>query len=579
MRTRNQASGDRSQGGRHSRTLLFSLLFFLSPISCLLFPIFAQEPYGQSQISSAELNKKLSDHISLDLRKIDVLDVLKFFSTKAGLNFVTSQNVNAKVTLFLKDVTISNALEIILISTGLAIREKEGVLYVMTEEEYTALYGESYRDQREIKIVEVKYTSPDKVGEILGGLKSSIGKIIIDAQTGTLVLIDTREKIELMDKMVAKLDIPTVERIIPTETKIFELSYNKAADLQPQAQVLLTQGVGRLQADEKTNRLVVTDFPHAIERIQTLIEAFDRKTREVYIETKMVQVRLSNDYEMGIEWEAIINQGPERNKFRINNAGTFPISANTSRFTRTIIGDLGREDIQATIDMLHEFGDAKTLASPQITVEHGKEATILVGTREAYVTSTVSQADASTTTSESITFVDVGVQLKVTPEINQDGYVSMKISPEVSAVGREITTANGNTIPIVDTTNASTQVTVKSGRTVLIGGLMKDDLSKTVDKFPLLGDIPFFGALFRYTTDSKTKTELVIFLTPRIVEGNELLPFSDTASAKRFESLKVMKDMGPDIPTPALDETPHSMRELEEQVRDRITKLRTRTAG
>ncbi|MSR78479.1 MAG: type II and III secretion system protein, partial [Candidatus Omnitrophica bacterium] len=95
------------------------------------------------------------------------------------------------------------------------------------------------------------------------------------------------------------------------------------------------------------------------------------------------------------------------------------------------------------------------------------------------------------------------------------------IHPEVSSVGRTLDTSNGNAIPIVSTTNATTQVTVKDGHTVLIGGLMKDEVSKAVDKFPFLGDIPILGAFFRTTNNSITKTELVIFLTPHIVEGNE----------------------------------------------------------
>jgi type II secretory pathway component GspD/PulD (secretin) len=304
------------------------------------------------------------------------------------------------------------------------------------------------------------------------------------------------------------------------------LSYNKAADVQAQIQSLLTPGVGSSKVDEKTNRIYVTDFDHALKRINELVTAFDRKTREVYIEAKMVQVRLSNEYQMGIDWD--------HTKTKTQKFMNFP-KTSTASFGRLVLGDLGRQEFQATIDLLHAFGATKTLAAPQLTVEHNQEASILVGTREAFVTSTVSQASATTTTSESITFVDVGVKLKIKPSINKDDFVSLVITPEVSAVGRTLTTVSGNEIPIVDTTNATTQVLVKDGHTVLIGGLMKDEVVKEVNKFPILGDVPILGAAFRNVNDDVIKTELVIFLTPHIVEGDEALPFSPTASGKAFQ--------------------------------------------
>lgn len=540
----------------------FSLFIFLLVNSCFLQMGYTQTAYTRSYEFSDQVSNKLIRDISIDLRKIDVVDVLKFLATKADLNIVTSQNVNAKVTLFLKNVTIGNALDIILISSGLAVREKDGVLYVMTEEEYLALYGESYRDQRHIKMVQIKYIDPNHVTEALGGVKSAIGKVIIDKPTGTVVLIDTEDKITIMEKIIEQLDIPTIQRILPTQTEVYELNYNKVTTVEAQIRQLLTDGVGKLQSDEKTNRLVITDFPHVMRNIETIIRAFDRKTREVFIETKLIQVRLSDHYVMGIDWQQVVNEGPERNKFRVNNNGNFGVSGLTEpddNFFQSVVGDIGREDLQATIEMLHAFGDTKTLAAPQITVENGQEASINVGSKEAYVTSTISQADSTTTTSESVTFVDVGVLLKVTPQINQEGFISMKVSPEVSAVRETIVTGNANEIPIINTTNASTQVTVKDGHTVLIGGLMKEDITKNIDKLPVLGDLPFVGALFRNTDDEKIKTELVIFLTPHIVNGDEKSPFISTYRSKNFDSSNRFRD-------------------LKQEIEDRLAKLQKREA-
>jgi len=128
----------------------------------------------------------------------------------------------------------------------------------------------------------------------------------------------------------------------------------------------------------------------------------------------------------------------------------------------------------------------------------------------------------------------VGVQLKVTPSINQDGYVTMKIKPEVSSVSSTLTTALGNQIPIVATSTAETTVMVKDGTTIVIAGLMSEKSTEKTEKIPLLGDLPFIGAAFKGWHETVEKTELVFFLTPTIISGRE----SVTGVASLFEKKK-----------------------------------------
>jgi len=188
------------------------------------------------------------------------------------------------------------------------------------------------------------------------------------------------------------------------------------------------------------------------------------------------------------------------------------------------VGTLATDDYTATLKLLKTIGETKLLSSPRITAINNEEASILVGTREAYITESVTQGESTTTTSESVTFLDVGVQLKVTPIINEDGFVTMKIKPEVSSVARILTTSQGNEIPIIDTTTAETKVMVKDGHTIIIGGLIKDETVRTIKKIPILGDIPFLGMAFRQVDEDKEKTELVVFLTPHIITGDKDMP-------------------------------------------------------
>ncbi|MDP2940724.1 MAG: TonB family protein, partial [Candidatus Omnitrophota bacterium] len=193
---------------------------------------------------------------------------------------------------------------------------------------------------------------------------------------------------------------------------------------------------------------------------------------------------------------------------------------------------------KAIVDLLRTIGDTKILSSPRIMVLNNQEAKILVGSKDAYITSTTSQAAGSTTvTSQTVNFVDVGIKLFVTPTINRDGFVTMKIKPEVSSSKRTDITSDGKItqIPIVTTSESETTVMVKDGVTIIIGGLQKDKREKLVKKVPILGDIPIIGHAFRNTSDDLTKTELVILLTPHIMSGEST--FSDFREVKPTEGV------------------------------------------
>jgi general secretion pathway protein D len=178
-------------------------------------------------------------------------------------------------------------------------------------------------------------------------------------------------------------------------------------------------------------------------------------------------------------------------------------------------------DYSFIINAVEGFGRTKILSSPKIAVLNNQEAKILVGTKEAYVTTTVSQTGTGTAiTSEQVNVIDVWVKLYVTPTISREGFISMKVRPEISSKTiLPLRTSQGNEIPIVETSEAQTTVQVKDGNTVIIAGLMKNERSKNVAGIPFLSRLPILGIPFRSTSESGKQTELVILLTPRIVTG------------------------------------------------------------
>ncbi|MCK4520232.1 MAG: type II secretion system protein GspD, partial [Candidatus Omnitrophica bacterium] len=455
----------------------------------------------------SSLSQGLAEEVSLDLRGIDIVEVIKFLSMKGNFNIVTTSDVQGKVTLFLKNVAISDVLDIILLINNLACEKKDNIITIMTESEYEAIYGEPYKDNRILKVINLKYANVSNLLTVLSNIKSDIGKVISDSTSGTLLLIDVPVKIKEMEELAKKLDLPTINRILPVVTEVFELSYAKAVDLEPKISLLLSEGVGSIRMDERTNTIIVTDLPHSLEEIKKTVRAFDAKDRQVLIEAKIVDVVLSDDYYAGIDWSAFLSRSKD---FLFD--GTFPFGSTGASSLAVSIGELATDDFEFALTLIKSVGDARIVAAPHIIVCSGEEATFMVGTREAYVTSTITTGEVVTTTSESVEFIDTGTTLYVTPVINKDGFVKMHIKPEVSSVKEWLETTEGNKIPIVDTSNVETEVLIKDGKTVIIAGLIREAITKVKRKVPFLGDLPLIGFLFRNISDEKQKRELIIFL-------------------------------------------------------------------
>ncbi|MBL7156744.1 MAG: TonB C-terminal domain-containing protein [Candidatus Omnitrophica bacterium] len=455
------------------------------------------------------------DTISLDLKGMDIVEVLKTLASKGKMNLVVGSNVRGRVTMFLKDVDVKEAFEIILLANNLASDKKGDIVYVMTERDYEALYGRKYADKKEAKIIQLKYAKPAEVNKALNQIKTKIGKVIVDEASNTIVIIDAPQAVLQAVELVKRIDKPTT-------TKIFELNYANTADIKDKIGENLTKGVGMVQIDERTNKIIITDLEERMDEIEEIISALDDKVQQVLIEAKILEINLSDEYKLGIDWEVVSNEFQKvlskdigiKSQFKLASAGGLVPGG------EIMIGAFGEGDYAAMVQALKKVGDANILSSPRITVLNNEEAKILVGSSEPYATNTVTQGTSTTTVATELNFLDIGVKLYVTPTINRDGFVSMKIRPEVSSSTSSYTYGDpSTTVPIVDTTHAETSVMVKDGITIIIAGLIKDERKSTTNKVPFLGDIPLVGQIFSKTEDSVTKKELVIFLTPHIISG------------------------------------------------------------
>ncbi|MFH1504403.1 MAG: secretin N-terminal domain-containing protein [Candidatus Omnitrophota bacterium] len=451
--------------------------------------------------------------ISLDVKGMDVVDVLKILSDEGGFNLSISGSVSGRVTLFLKNIDVWDALEIVLISSRLAYEKKGEIICVTAERDYELKYGKKFWDEKKVSTFSFKHAKAIRVKELFSQMVSNIGKVIVDEPTNTLVVIDIPERISEMREIVKEIDKPL-------ETKVFELNYIKVEDLESKLVDILTEGIGALKIDSASSKVIVTDYPKKLQEIEEIIKAFDEKPLQVLIDAKIVEITPSKNFYSGISWDYWIQK-----YFKMTGVFNLPYSTTTDRITIGTNGSTASEkgEYRGMLDFLQTFGEAKVLSTPRVLALNNQEAKILVGTKEAYITSTTSAVGDNTVRAQSVNFVDVGVKLYVTPTINKEKYITLKIRPEVSTSERaSITSDNVITqIPIVTTSEAETSLIVKNGVSIFLAGLRRINRDKQRKQVPILGDIPVLGYFFRSNEDEWAKNELVIILTPYIVSGDK----------------------------------------------------------
>jgi len=426
------------------------------------------------------------EKLSLNFQNIEIRSLLQVIADFTNFNIVTSDSVTGSVTLRLKDVPWDQALDIILQSKGLGMRKNGNVLVIAPKDELAA-----------------------------------------------------KDKLELE----AKNSVQSLESV---RTQDFKLNYAKAADIATQitaggggpASARILSQRGSVIAEARTNQLFVTDIPSRLEQVQALIAKLDVAVRQVLIEARIVEasdsfgkslgVRLggrpfntTNNVMFGNSYIAPnvpvgsvptlgINVGTNAGDF-LNMpavgqngfpASTFALSLFNSSMTRLLNLEISASEAD---------GKSKIVSSPRIVTADQVKALIEQGTELPYQQATSSGAT-------SISFRKANLKLEVTPQITPEGNIILNVDVNKDSVGRE--TSNGFAI---DTKHIQTQVLVENGGTVVIGGIFEQNDRDNETKVPLLGDLPGVGNLFKQKTRSATKSELLVFITPKMLTNGAAL--------------------------------------------------------
>lgn len=310
--------------------------------------------------------------------------------------------------------------------------------------------------------------------------------------------------------------------MVDVQTQVIQLKYLTATQAQNMTRKLLS-AKGDMKINETANNMIVTDYSDNITKIRNLIDEVDTAPKQVLIEAKILDITSSDlralgvtynfDYAPAGDFKGLFDRGT---RFQEELDSTVTLDEQSTSITGGQITlntlTLKGFTLEATIDALIRDGKAHLLASPSIAVINGQEARIVIGERFPYKERT--QTTSGTT--ETTKFVDIGTSLKVNPQINDDGYITLSLHPEVSSLVSALDAG-----PRVATREADTTVRIKEGETLVIGGLIRQSDNRSEDKIPVLGDIPVLGHLFRRSEQDVQQTELAVFITPRILFSRE----------------------------------------------------------
>ena len=436
-------------------------------------------------LSAKEMEKRknefsyVGDRISLNFQDIEVRAVLQLIADFTELNLVASDTVSGRITLRLQNVPWDQALELVLKTKGLDKRQIGNVLMVAPAAEIAE------RERQEIE----------------------------------------------SNKQIAEL--------APLQSEFVRIRYAQAQQIVGLFQAgsedggsLISQR-GSVVVDARTNSLIITDTAAKLAEIRELIEQVDIPVRQVMIESRIVIAQSDLTHSLGIEWgggyiddvngNILSASGDAQNVIGLNNSiinGETP----SLSYPGALLVDLGVAStsgfalgftsndlfLTAEISALEAAGQGEVVSQPKVITGDKQQATIKSGTEIPY-----QEAAASGATSTS--FKEAVLELEVTPNITPDDRVMLDLNVKQDSVGDLVPSGRGGFIPSIDTTEITTQVLVGNGETVVLGGVFKTEDLETVNKVPFFGDIPYVGAFFRSETRNNTKTETLIFITPRIL--------------------------------------------------------------
>ena len=453
-------------------------------------PVVDEVQEGSSLFS--ESKEYEGQRLTLNFQDIETRAVLQLLAETSGRNIVVSDTVQGNVTLRLRNVPWDQALDIVMTTKGLAMRQNGNVIIVAPAEEIAARETADLEAQAAIQDLEpmyseflqVNYAKASDLANLIGAqagdgnaMLSDRGSIAVDDRTNTLLVQDTADKLENIRRMVRTLDVPIKQVLI--ESRIVVVNDNFSRDLG------VRLGFTAYDENSSGDGAIVTSGTGT--GTDTMVNSIIDNLGTTGQVTPVEVPTLGDRYNVNV-----------------------PISEAAGRFSLAVLERDYLVDLELTA--LEAEGRGEIVSTPRVITANQKEARIEQGVEIPYQQS----ASSGATT---VQFKKAVLSLEVTPQITPDNNIIMDLRVHKDSVGDVISTGGlGGTVPSIDTRAVETQVLVEDGQTVVLGGIYETERRETVNKVPFLGDIPAVGVLFRSKQVKNDKSELLIFVTPRILE-------------------------------------------------------------
>ncbi len=447
------------------------------------------KPVSERAAAAAEAEETKTytgERLTLNFQDIETRAVLQLLADTSGLNIVVSDTVVGNVTLRLQNVPWDQALDIVLRTKGLDMRQHDNVIIVAPADEIAERERRELEAKKQIEelvplrseFIQVNYAKAGELAALIGGgnaLLSERGSVAIDERTNTLLVQDTAEKLAEVRRLVRQLDIPIRQVLIESRIVIANDDFSRELGVRV--------GATGVTDNSSDGLIAVTGSSSGAETI--------------------VQSGLNNLQDSGQPFPG--NLPSQADRFNVN----LPVANPAGRVALAILDSDYLVDLE--LAALQSEGRGEVISTPRIVTSNQKSASIEQGVEIPYQEAASSGATATQ-------FKKAVLRLEVTPQITPDDRIIMDLLVSNDSVGEQVPSATGGFVPSIDTNEVNTQVLVKNGETVVLGGIYITDRRNTTNKVPYLGDLPVVGRLFKSTINSSQKSELLVFVTPKILK-------------------------------------------------------------
>ena len=547
----------------NSKQIAAKQITALALASGLLVPAAAQAAPKPAAAKPAAVHALTSsaDDVTLDFVGADINDVLKALAMQTRTNIVSGNDVKGPITVSLAHVSLEEALDLITKLSGYQYAKVGRTYLVGTPAAIQTLTASGTAQTPAVTaVLSFSYSDPgslaEEIKQLYPNVKATVGKAVSgSAGGGVLVVTGTESDVEGVRRMVSDSESAISRNVGTSETVLYKIRYAAADDLQsllnrlvpslittpapvmgvipPAPTTADSSGVtatttsygaagtggtttavtGNLPVKATTTALLLTGSAGDITRARQVLATVDIRPAQINYEAKIIETSMTNADELGLTYDF---SGAHTSIGELLQPGDTPGGAiyHTPYPGQILKGEtFGRSPISALttvqLNALFTSVDTKILAAPNISAIDGQPAATFVGDTVSYISSVTQSATGQNITTST---VNAGIKLYVTGKVDNDGYITMNIHPEVSLVTLSSAGAGGVQTPDVRVREATTTVRVKDGSVLAIGGLINDQMVKDVQKVPILGDIPFFGVLFRDTKKTHTRDQIMIFI-------------------------------------------------------------------